>query len=49
MPEELDQISELIDDEELEMRELQAGPDSFMCSDHLAASGILGCSLCKGC
>ncbi|KAK4283937.1 hypothetical protein QN277_000835 [Acacia crassicarpa] len=45
--EELDRTSFLIDDEELEMRELKAGPDTHMCSDHLASSGILGCSLCK--
>ncbi|XP_054786871.1 homeobox-DDT domain protein RLT3 isoform X2 [Prosopis cineraria] len=45
--EELDRLSLLIDDEELEMRELQARADMHMCSDHLAVSGILGCSLCK--
>lgn len=47
--EELDRISLLIDDEELEMRDLQAGSDILVCSDHLATSGILRCSLCKGC
>ncbi|KAE9607616.1 putative transcription factor & chromatin remodeling DDT family [Lupinus albus] len=40
-------IAMLIDDEELELRELQAGTDLLMCSDHLATSGMLGCSLCK--
>ncbi|KAI4346516.1 hypothetical protein L6164_007406 [Bauhinia variegata] len=45
--EEFEQIAMLIDDEELELRELQAGPDPLICSDHLAGSGILGCSLCK--
>ncbi|KAE9614034.1 putative transcription factor & chromatin remodeling DDT family [Lupinus albus] len=45
--ERLDRVSMLIDDEELEMRDLEAGTDLLMCSDHLATSGILGCSLCK--
>ncbi|XP_028770247.1 homeobox-DDT domain protein RLT3 isoform X2 [Neltuma alba] len=45
--EELDRVSFLVDDEELEMRELQAGPATHMCCAHLASSGILGCSLCK--
>ncbi|RDX75003.1 Homeobox-DDT domain protein RLT3, partial [Mucuna pruriens] len=43
----VDRVSMLIDDEELELRELQEGTNLFMCSDHLAASGMLGCSLCK--
>ncbi|KAL2342623.1 hypothetical protein Fmac_003908 [Flemingia macrophylla] len=43
----VDRVSMLIDDEELELRELQEGINLFMCSDHLAASGMLGCSLCK--
>ncbi|KAF7813933.1 homeobox-DDT domain protein RLT3-like [Senna tora] len=47
LEEELSRISVLIDDEELEIRELQAGPDLLVCSDHLAASKIHGCSLCK--
>ncbi|XP_027339873.1 homeobox-DDT domain protein RLT3 isoform X2 [Abrus precatorius] len=42
----VDRISMLIDDEELELRELQ-GDNLLMCSDHLAASGMFGCSLCK--
>ncbi|MCI11325.1 homeodomain-like transcriptional regulator-like, partial [Trifolium medium] len=41
-----DQISMLIDDEELELRELQEGTNLFICSDQLAASGMLGGSLC---
>lgn len=44
----VDRISMLIDDEELELRELQAGTNLLMCSDHLVTSGMLGCSLCKG-
>ncbi|XP_019421856.1 PREDICTED: homeobox-DDT domain protein RLT3-like [Lupinus angustifolius] len=43
----VNRISMLIDDEELELRELQAGNDLLMCSDHLATSGMFGCSLCK--
>ncbi|KAK7399047.1 hypothetical protein VNO78_10222 [Psophocarpus tetragonolobus] len=43
----VDRVSMLIDDEELELRDLQEGTNLFMCSDHLAASGMLGCSLCK--
>lgn len=46
--EEFDRTSFLIDDEEIEMRELQTRPDTHPCSDHPAFSGILGCSLCKG-
>nr|KYP67545.1 hypothetical protein KK1_023888 [Cajanus cajan] len=42
----VDRVSMLIDDEELELRELQEGTDLFMCSDHLASSGMLGRSLC---
>lgn len=44
----LDQLLMLVDDEELELRELQAGPNPLTCSDHLGTSGVLGCSLCKG-
>ncbi|XP_061347614.1 homeobox-DDT domain protein RLT3 isoform X2 [Gastrolobium bilobum] len=43
----VDRFSMLIDDEELELRELQEGTDLLMCSDHFAACGMLGCSLCK--
>ncbi|WVZ26325.1 hypothetical protein V8G54_004869 [Vigna mungo] len=44
----VDRVSMLIDDEELELRELQEETDLFRCSNHLAASGMLVCSLCKG-
>jgi len=44
----VDRVSMLIDDEELELRELQEGTNLFRCSNHLAASGMLVCSLCKG-
>ena len=37
----------LMDDEELELRELQAGPNPLACS-HLAIDGRHSCSLCKG-
>ncbi|KAE8699577.1 Homeodomain-like transcriptional regulator isoform 2 [Hibiscus syriacus] len=43
----LDQLAMLADDEELELRELQAGPNPLSCADHLGRSGLLGCSLCK--
>ncbi|XVF31979.1 hypothetical protein REPUB_Repub17cG0042100 [Reevesia pubescens] len=43
----LDQLAMLVDDEELELRELQSGPNPLTCSDHLGTSGVLGCSLCK--
>ncbi|KAH1081630.1 hypothetical protein J1N35_021391 [Gossypium stocksii] len=45
--ERLDQLAMLVDDEELELRELQAGPNPLTCADHLGTSGLLGCSLCK--
>lgn len=37
----------LMDDEELELRELRAGPNPLTCS-HLAIDGGRSCSLCKG-
>ncbi|GFP91003.1 hypothetical protein PHJA_001244300 [Phtheirospermum japonicum] len=37
----------LLDDEELELRELQAGPSPLTCSSHFPATGSHGCSLCK--
>ncbi|XP_022758848.1 homeobox-DDT domain protein RLT3-like isoform X2 [Durio zibethinus] len=43
----LDQLAMLVDDEELELRELQAGPNPLTCTDHLGTNGVLGCSLCK--
>ncbi|WJX48200.1 hypothetical protein P8452_34796 [Trifolium repens] len=42
----VDQISLLIDDEELELRELQEGTNLLICPEQLAASGMLGGSLC---
>jgi len=44
----VDQISMLIDDEELELRELQEGNNLLIYSDQLAANGMLGGSLCPG-
>lgn len=38
----------LLDDEELELRELQAGPNPLSCSAHFSSNGSHGCSLCKG-
>jgi hypothetical protein len=43
----LDRVTILVDDEELELQELQ-GPNLLRCSDHFAANGLQGCSLCKG-
>lgn len=43
----LDQVTMLVDDEELEMQDLQ-GPILLRCSDHFTANGLHGCSLCKG-
>ncbi|XP_022880809.1 homeobox-DDT domain protein RLT3-like isoform X1 [Olea europaea var. sylvestris] len=37
----------LVDDEELELRELQAGPNPLTCSAHFATNASRGCSLCK--
>ena len=30
----------LLDDEELELQELEAGPNPLRCSDHFAANGV---------
>jgi len=38
----------LVDDEELELSELQSGPNPLRCSAHLTSSGRHGCPLCKG-
>ncbi|KAF2284712.1 hypothetical protein GH714_029486 [Hevea brasiliensis] len=46
--ERVDQLTLLLDDEELELRELQAGLNPVTCSDHCANNGLHGCSLCKG-
>ncbi|XP_074310713.1 homeobox-DDT domain protein RLT3 isoform X2 [Silene latifolia] len=39
---------ELLDDEELELRNLQAEPSALTCSSHFNTGGSHGCSLCKG-
>lgn len=44
----IDQYKLLADDEELELRELQAGSNPLTCSAHFNRSGLHGCSLCKG-
>ena len=46
--EHLDQFAMLMDDEELELQESQAGPNPVTCSAHFATNGLHGCSLCKG-
>lgn len=46
--EDLEQFAKLIDDEELELQELRAGPSPLTCSAHFFTSGLHGCSLCKG-
>jgi hypothetical protein len=38
----------LVDDEELELSELQTGPNPLRCSAHLSSSGRHDCPLCKG-
>ncbi|KAL3523710.1 hypothetical protein ACH5RR_016544 [Cinchona calisaya] len=45
--ENLDRFDALVDDEELELRELQAGPNPVTCSAHFETNGLHGCSLCK--
>ncbi|XAR53571.1 hypothetical protein NMG60_11022181 [Bertholletia excelsa] len=45
--EDTEQFAMLFDDEELELQELQAGPNPVTCSAHFATSGLHGCSLCK--
>ncbi|KAH9619695.1 hypothetical protein KSS87_015764 [Heliosperma pusillum] len=39
---------ELVDDEELELRNFEAGPSALTCSSHFNTGGGHGCSLCKG-
>lgn len=46
--ENIEQFAVLVDDEELELRELQAGPNPLSCSAHFATNSSHGCSLCKG-
>ncbi|CAH9146770.1 unnamed protein product [Cuscuta epithymum] len=38
----------LMDDEELELKDLQTGPDPLTCCTHFTRNGLHGCSLCKG-
>ncbi|KAL8143873.1 hypothetical protein V2J09_016905 [Rumex salicifolius] len=38
----------LVDDEELELRELQAGPNPLTCIGHFSTSARYSCPLCKG-
>lgn len=38
----------LLDDEELELQELQAGPNPLSCCMHFTSNGLRGCSLCQG-
>ncbi|KAA8539034.1 hypothetical protein F0562_025726 [Nyssa sinensis] len=45
--EDLAKFAMLVDDEELELRELQAGPNPLTCCSHFATNGLHGCSLCK--
>ncbi|XP_055831530.1 homeobox-DDT domain protein RLT3 isoform X2 [Solanum dulcamara] len=42
------QLGSLVDDEELELMELEAGPNSLTCCTHFASNGLRVCSLCKG-
>ncbi|KAG0547113.1 hypothetical protein BDA96_01G051000 [Sorghum bicolor] len=41
------ELVNLVDDEELELSELQAGPNPLRCSAHLSSSGRHDCPLCK--
>lgn len=43
-----EQIGLLLDDEELELRELEAGSNPSTCCDHISSNGMRGCSLCGG-
>lgn len=42
------QYAMLVDDEELELRELQETSNPLICCAHCAANRLHGCSLCKG-
>lgn len=42
------QFALLVDDEELELQELQTGPNPLTCCTHFTGNGLRGCSLCKG-
>ena len=41
-------LEQLVDDEELELRELEEGPNPLRCSAHFTSYGSHGCPLCKG-
>ncbi|CAL9042752.1 unnamed protein product [Musa banksii] len=41
------ELIDLVDDEELELKELQVGSNPLRCSAHLASNGRHGCPLCK--
>ncbi|XP_022976954.1 homeobox-DDT domain protein RLT3 [Cucurbita maxima] len=43
----VDQFATLVDDEELELRELQAGKHIMASCDHFMANDVNSCSLCK--
>ncbi|KAJ8526323.1 hypothetical protein K7X08_028800 [Anisodus acutangulus] len=45
---EFTQLGSIVDDEELELMESEAGPNSLTCCTHFASNGLRGCSLCKG-
>lgn len=45
--EQSDALVILVDDEELEVREMQAAPNSLSCPVHVASNGRHGCPLCK--
>lgn len=45
--EDLSQYAMLVDDEELELRELQEASNSLTCCAHCSANRLHGCSLCK--
>ncbi|XP_021819888.1 homeobox-DDT domain protein RLT3 isoform X1 [Prunus avium] len=42
-----DKIAMLVEDEELELRQLQGRPNALGCSDHFTTNGDHACSLCK--
>ncbi|CAL2224942.1 unnamed protein product [Prunus armeniaca] len=42
-----DKIAMLVDDENLELRELQGWPNALGCSDHFTTNGDHACSLCN--
>lgn len=44
----IDQFAVLVDDEELELRELQARKHIITSCDHFMTNGVNSCSLCKG-